>query len=71
VRQPGFEPGTSCLSSMRSNQLSYWPGPSGITWTMRNVGGRAVHAVIRSNSDGHEVVLRSRRPNPSRLTLFT
>ena len=25
VGQPGFEPGTSCLSSMRSNQLSYWP----------------------------------------------
>ena len=25
VGQPGFEPGTSVLSGLRSNQLSYWP----------------------------------------------
>ena len=25
VGQPGFEPGTSVLSGLRSNHLSYWP----------------------------------------------
>ena len=25
VGQPGLEPGTSVLSGLRSNQLSYWP----------------------------------------------
>ena len=28
VGQPGLEPGTSVLSGLRSNQLSYWPGKS-------------------------------------------
>jgi hypothetical protein len=27
VGQPGFEPGTSVLSGLRSSQLSYWPAP--------------------------------------------
>ena len=26
VGQPGIEPGTSVLSGLRSNRLSYWPG---------------------------------------------
>ena len=27
MRVPGFEPGTSALSELRSSQLSYTPGP--------------------------------------------
>jgi hypothetical protein len=29
VGQPGIEPGTSVLSGLRSNRLSYWPGRNG------------------------------------------
>ena len=41
VGRPGFEPGTSVLSGLRSNQLSYWPTKEGILTGTSELAGVA------------------------------
>ncbi len=41
VGQPGIEPGTSVLSGLRSNRLSYWPGAGGAAAAGGAATGRA------------------------------
>ena len=42
VGGPGFEPGTSSLSGMRSNQLSYTPKFDSVKTGIQNGGGKRV-----------------------------
>ena len=46
VGQPGLEPGTSVLSGLRSNRLSYWPGEGATAmWPRKRVYRRLLRGV--------------------------